>query len=77
MLEPRIMGRGIGLPTSIVFLSLIFWGWVFGPIGMILSVPLTITVKIALDSSEDTRWLALLLGAKSTSAGVVQEKQPL
>jgi AI-2 transport protein TqsA len=44
-----------------VFLSLLFWGWVLGPIGMVLSVPLTMTAKIALAVNEDTRWLAVLL----------------
>jgi predicted PurR-regulated permease PerM len=46
----------------VVFLSLVFWGWVLGLVGMFLSVPLTMTLKIALDSREDTRWIAVLLG---------------
>jgi predicted PurR-regulated permease PerM len=46
----------------IVFISLVFWGWVLGPVGMFLSVPLTMTLKIVLDSNQDTRTLAAMLG---------------
>ncbi len=63
VVEPYFMGRRLGLSTLVVFLSLVFWGWVWGPIGMFLSVPLTMIVKIMLENTEDLRWVAVLLDA--------------
>ncbi len=62
VIEPRVMGKGLGLSSSVVLLSLVFWGWVLGAVGMVLSVPLTMTIKLALESRSDTRWIAVLLG---------------
>lgn len=64
VIEPRLMGRKFGLSTLVVFLSLIFWGALLGLIGAILSVPLTMTLKFAFESSETTKWIAVLLGSE-------------
>lgn len=75
IVEPRIMGKSVGLSTLVVFLSLAFWGWVLGPVGMLLSVPLTMTVKVALSGSESTRWIGLLLGSTKDVSLYLKQQQ--
>jgi predicted PurR-regulated permease PerM len=70
ILEPRIVGRGVGLSTLVVFLSLILWGSIFGLVGMVLCVPITMTLKFALETNEQTRWLAVLLGREPSTGEV-------
>lgn len=62
IIDPKILGRGLGLSTLVVFVSLIFWGWLMGPVGMLLSVPLTIVLKIALEPTAAGHKIAVLLG---------------
>ena len=62
VLEPKLMGKGMGLSVLVVFISLIFWGWLLGPVGVLLSVPLTMSLKIIFENNEDTQWLAVMLG---------------
>lgn len=64
LIEPKMMGKGMGLSTYVVFVSLIFWGFVLGIVGMFLSVPLTISIKIILEQKESTKWMAILLGTQ-------------
>lgn len=61
ILEPKIMGKGLGLSALVVFLSMTFWGWVFGPAGMILSVPLTMVLQFMFEQYDETKWISLYL----------------
>ena len=70
-LEPRIMGQQLGLRFVWIFVSLILWGWVLGPIGMLLAVPLTMTLRIIFESHPGTHWIANIL----TSERILEAKQ--
>jgi len=70
IIEPNLMGRRLGLSTLVVILSLLFWGWAWGPLGALLSVPLTVIVKIWLENTTDLRWVAILLDKTPPPAAV-------
>ena len=70
VVEPRLMGRKLGLSTLVVFLSLMVWGGLLGPIGVILCVPLTMSMKFAFESNPNTRWIAILLGSEKAVENV-------
>lgn len=60
-LEPMLMGHRFGVSTLVVVLSVLFWGWLWGAIGMLLAVPLTMMVKVVLDNSEEFRWISVAI----------------
>ncbi|MDR1385472.1 MAG: AI-2E family transporter [Planctomycetaceae bacterium] len=64
-IEPRILGYGLGISTVVIFISLLTWGWILGPIGLFLAAPLTIMVKIILQAFKETEWIAVLIGDNS------------
>ena len=69
LVEPALLGRRLDLSPLVVFLSLVFWGWLWGPVGMFLSVPMTMAIKIVLAHSYDWGWVARLLdGAAAAPA---------
>ncbi len=73
ILEPIYMGKGLSLSMLVVVLSLVFWGWVLGPVGMLLSVPLTMMIKITCEGFPSTRWIAVLLASEEP---VPQDQEP-
>jgi len=70
VIETSLMGHRLGLSMLVVFLSLIFWGSLLGPVGMVLCIPLTMTVKFACQNNKNTRWIAVLLGPKTPADGI-------
>lgn len=75
IVEPRMTGRGVGISPLVVFIGLVFWGWVFGPVGMLLSVPLTMALKMALERNSNTRWIAVFLGSESDAEYVLEKRR--
>lgn len=68
IIEPKVLDKGLGLSASIIVITMVFWGWVLGPVGMLLSVPLTMIAKIALEASNDTQWIGAMMGSDDEGA---------
>jgi AI-2 transport protein TqsA len=66
--EPLLVGRRFGISSLVVVVSVLFWGWVWGPLGMLLAVPLTMVLKVILDGSEEFRWISVAISAEQPGA---------
>ena len=75
VIEPRMMGKGLGLSTFIIFFGLIFWGFLLGYVGMFLSVPIMMVIKIILEYNPKTKWIAALLGTKDEAESALNEHE--
>ncbi|MBP3499462.1 MAG: AI-2E family transporter [Akkermansia sp.] len=60
-IEPIFLGKQFGIATSVVLLAVLFWGWVWGPVGMLLAVPIMVLIKLALENSRDLSWVATII----------------
>ena len=74
--EPRVMGQALGLSSLVVLVSMVVWGWLLGPVGALVSAPLTMVIKHALARSDELRWFAELLGPSPRPGGKSKEKNP-
>jgi len=75
IIEPKILGKDMGISTFVVFLSMVFWGWVMGPIGMFLAVPLTMVLKILVESNKSSAYMGVLLGTKKEALIKIKENK--
>jgi len=67
IIEPRLMGSSLALNTITVILGLVFWGYLWGVTGMILSVPLLVLSKVILTQIPEAQILVRLMGNSSGS----------
>ncbi len=74
-LEPMLLGDRFGISTVMVILSVLVWGYIWGPVGMFLAVPLTMLMKVLLENSPDLRWISVLMGKRTDD--VLRERRKL
>jgi predicted PurR-regulated permease PerM len=70
--QPTLLGNRFGISALVVVLSVIFWGWLWGPLGMFLAVPLTMVFKVLLDNNEEFRWISIAMAQKKIRRGEVE-----
>ena len=76
IIEPKFLAKGMNLSTLAVFLSLVFWGWTLGDVGMLLAVPITMAMKISFEKRENSRWMAIMLGSEKNAEEELLKKHP-
>lgn len=74
IVEPKFLAKGMNLSTLAVFLSLVFWGWILGDVGMLLAVPITMAMKISLETRDNSRWMAIMLGSEQSAKEAYNKK---
>jgi len=74
IIEPKFLAKGMNLSTLAVFLSLVFWGWTLGNVGMLLAVPITMGIKISLEARDNSRWIAIMLGSEKSAKEALLQK---
>ena len=75
-IEPVLLGNRFGLSTVMVLVSVLFWGWVWGAVGMFLAVPLTMMIKIMMEQSDDFRWVSVLISQNAPEDDREKESEP-
>ncbi len=77
LIQPMLMGRRFGISGLVVVLSVIFWGWLWGPFGMFLAVPLTMMIKVILENTDEFAWISVAMAKKKVKHGeVILETAP-
>jgi AI-2 transport protein TqsA len=75
-LSPMLMGRGLSISPTVLFLGFIFWAWLLGGPGAFLAAPLTIFLILMLDTFPETRWLANVMGMGAPEPEAPDPEEP-
>lgn len=65
IMEPRMLGRTIGMSPFVVLLGMLFWAWMWGPIGALLSVPILTVFKFVCENTQALNWISKLMDASA------------
>ena len=76
IIQPRFVGDAVGLSVTITFLALVFWGFVMGPLGALLALPLTLLAKALLvDLDPRLHWLEVLISNETPADGTPEPER--